>query len=200
MPTGYTAFIGDNNDVDVKQFMLNCSRAFGALIHMRDDSMKKEIHLPEVDPYYSDRLTEALENHQAFIKLSEDEVRAMYIEELSENKKKEEAYELEKKKLKAKYEIYLNAIIRWEPPTPDHNEYKNFMIDQITESIDFDCKSYSVYTIDISFEEWYDNKLDSLTRNVDYYGQEFDKHQKKILGARKWIKTLMESIENVDDD
>ncbi len=37
MPTGYTQAIVDNPNLSFKSFVLQCSRAFGALVTMRDD-------------------------------------------------------------------------------------------------------------------------------------------------------------------
>ena len=37
MPTGYTADVGDGKVVEFSEFVMQCARAFGALITMRDD-------------------------------------------------------------------------------------------------------------------------------------------------------------------
>ena len=41
MPTGFTCDIKDG--ITFERFALNCARAFGALINMRDDSLDAEI-------------------------------------------------------------------------------------------------------------------------------------------------------------
>jgi hypothetical protein len=41
MPTGYTSYIGEG--IEFKDWVLKCSRAFGALIEMRDESTDAQI-------------------------------------------------------------------------------------------------------------------------------------------------------------
>lgn len=46
MPTGYTSIIDDNENVTFKEYALRCARGFGALMHLRDESLDKEITEP----------------------------------------------------------------------------------------------------------------------------------------------------------
>lgn len=43
MPTGYTASVADGTTTTLRAFALQCARAFGATVTMRDDPMSAEI-------------------------------------------------------------------------------------------------------------------------------------------------------------
>ena len=43
MPTGYTADVMDGKVTDFKLFAMQCARAFGALVIMRDEPLNAEI-------------------------------------------------------------------------------------------------------------------------------------------------------------
>ena len=61
MPTGYTYPVKENENLSFDEFIWSCARAFGALMHMRDDSSDQEIRLPEQSEYHKDRIKEAKE-------------------------------------------------------------------------------------------------------------------------------------------
>ena len=42
MPTGYTAGIADGTITNFEQYALRCIRAFGATMHLRDESLEHE--------------------------------------------------------------------------------------------------------------------------------------------------------------
>lgn len=61
MPTGYTAAVCDGKITEFPAFALQCARAFGALITMRDDAMNAPIP-EEIKPdtsYYDKNISEA---------------------------------------------------------------------------------------------------------------------------------------------
>ncbi len=43
MPTGYTAMFLENSEMTFEQWALQCSRAFGVLVHMRDEPLGVDI-------------------------------------------------------------------------------------------------------------------------------------------------------------
>jgi hypothetical protein len=45
MPTGYTCDVQNGKVTELKDYLLDCSRGFGALIHMRDERMDTPIKL-----------------------------------------------------------------------------------------------------------------------------------------------------------
>lgn len=59
MPTGYTADVADGKITDFVEYALQCARAFGACIMLRDEPISSEI--PEFQPsdYNANALAEA---------------------------------------------------------------------------------------------------------------------------------------------
>lgn len=97
-------------------------------------------------------------------------------------------------KLKKRYEEILEKVIKWEPPTKDHVGLKEFAINQINESIDFDCSEYKCKII--PYEEWIDVKEYEylLMREVDYYKYILEENIKRACERTKWVKALKESL------
>ena len=59
MSTGYTCQVADGEITDFKQFLLQCSRAFGACIQQRDDPHSDLPKRMEVSNYHKDELKKA---------------------------------------------------------------------------------------------------------------------------------------------
>ena len=59
MPTGYTYPVADGTITEFSKFALNCSRAFGVLMHMRDEPIDAPIP-DKIEPtsYYKNQLDE----------------------------------------------------------------------------------------------------------------------------------------------
>ena len=70
------------------------------------------------------------------------------------------------------------------------------MIQQLQESIDFDC-SYSISTLnDITVEEYKELKLKELNWNIKYHQEEWDKEVEYNKKQNLWIKQLLKSLPN----
>jgi len=141
MPTGYTAGILDGKITTFPQFAKQCMRAFGATIHMRDDDMDAEITPRTPSDYYSKGIEKAKQLLKDAETLSDETIVKTRKDELEKSKE----YHL-KAIAKAKVDTknmndILKDVRKWQPPTADHNGIKDFMIDQIEKTIDFDCKT-----------------------------------------------------------
>lgn len=74
MPSGYTCGVQEDKITDAKDFILSCSREFGAFIHMRDDGLNTEIKYREVGDYYPRKLEEVKREFEEFKQLSDDDI------------------------------------------------------------------------------------------------------------------------------
>ena len=54
--------------------------------------------------------------------------------------------------IKTRYDAMESQVLAWEPPTPDHQGLKNFMLNQIVDSRKFDAYTYEKPVV-LSFEE-----------------------------------------------
>jgi len=194
MPTGYTAAIKDG--ITFRQFALNCARAFGALVTMRDEP--NDAPIPESfqpSDYHIKRIAEIEKelNDLRTLTDSEAEARARleYDEELKRYEKAlEEAFEL-----KEKYLDMLKQVKAWQEPTPEHKEYKNFMIKQIEESIDFDCDTEYYTTPKLkSGGVWLSERLAGLVKDLEYHKEKNLKEVERATGRTEWVNALRSSL------
>lgn len=196
MPTGYTAAIAD--DITFNDFAMNCARAMGALVMMRDEPTGAQI--PErFEP--SDYHVKAIAKAKESLLLLE----AMSAAEATEKAKLAFTEETEYRNsamqknddLRKKYTSMLQQVQAWEPPTQDHNGFKAFMVEQINSSIDFDCNN-SYYMernpILLSGDEWLECETAKAKKDLDYHTAENEKEIERTEARNRWVKELRDSL------
>lgn len=204
MPTGYTSIIQEseetNSDKLFRQFALQCARAFGALVSMRDDKWDAEIPDEIVaGDYYKNGIAEHKKELAIARKRSMVEWEKLATEDYN---RKYNYYKDEITKaanLRAKYQAILDKVRAYNPPTQDHLNYKNFMFEQIQGSLDFDCNT-----------DYYNREFHNLTRTPakefkqktiknleDSLKYDQEHYKKELEGCKKqtaWIKALKKSL------
>jgi len=198
MPSGYTAIIGDKKDVTFKEFTVQCARAFGACVMQRDDPMDVPPQKQSVDAYYEDGLKNATRELNTFLKTPKKEMLVKLKKEIQDKNKKVEIYNAkqlkEKAELKERYTSMLKKVEAWQPPTSDHEGLKKFMIQQINESISWDCNVYPDHPISESVREYYNTKLEDFKDTVKNAQKRYDEELNMVTTRNKWIDDLYKSI------
>jgi len=191
MPTGYTASIYD--DISFGDFVLNCARNFGALIHMREDSMKAEIKLREESNYYEKRLEEELEEFEKFTNMGGEEAFRLCAEANTKMHKDWLRHLEETKKKVSQLLSMRKKVIEWKPPTDDHVSLRNFMLSQIDETISFDCDTPTTLE---PYEpaEWLTLQIEMAERGIEYAKKNLKKQKVKSNDTNEWIRELFESL------
>ena len=94
------------------------------------------------------------------------------------------------------YEAMLEKVRAWEPPTPDHENFKRVMEEQITESIRFDCGTDrdSDPPKPITGPEWHEQRLEIASKDVEYHTKELAKAIACAKERREWVEALIESV------
>lgn len=194
MPTGYTCDIGKG--ISFKQFALNCARAFGACIEMREEPFDKPIPEKfELTNYYLQKRENDEEEIKKIKSLSIKECNQLSVKDYEKQLKSYNEIIKERANLKKKYEAMLNEANKYIPPSKDHIEFKNFMISQITDSIKFDCSiSYIDKPILLTGKEWKEQQLKKLQWSLDYNIKGNEEEVKRVNGRNKWIKELRDSL------
>ncbi len=194
MPTGYTAAIA--NGITFRQYAMDCAKAFGALITMRDEPANAEIPEKfEPSKYHIDKIT-AAENELKELRAMDDSeaekrARLEFEQELESHQK----YVNDKSELKDKYLAMLKQVKIWQPPTSEHVEYKNFMIQQIEQSIDFDCTTtYLSKPALKSGRVWLNGKIDRALKDLEYHKEENRKEIERAEGRTAWVNALRNSL------
>ena len=195
MPTGYTCAIKDGISFD--DFVMRCARAFGALVDMRDESLDAPIPEKfEPSNYHQEKIKE-LEEEKA--KLKKKLESGAHISECElEYEKAVEVYEKSvknKTELRARYLDMLHKVREWVPPTDEHVELKRFMVNQLNQSIDFDCDT-SILTIPklLTPTEWFSQKMDRILNDILYHREEYLKEVLRVADRNVWLKALRDSL------
>lgn len=204
MPTGYTAGIISGEIKTFQDFAKQCMRAFGVTIHMRDESMDKE-YKPRIPSDYHTKKLEELKKQLEIANTYSDE-------NLIELKKSELEKELEYhnkriteiRESKLKLETFLESSVKYNVPTPEHEGIKNFMIDQIQETIDFDCSTKyhdeKVFEISTQLSNLNANvirfeMIKNIQKDIDYHVKEQNIEIKRCAESNQWAEVFLSSLQ-----
>ncbi|UIF90911.1 hypothetical protein [Cupriavidus sp. UYPR2.512] len=194
MPSGYTASIKDG--ITFQQFALRCARAMGALVLMRDEPFDAPIpERFEPSDYHLKRAEEARQDLARLRALSLDEAEkeneAAYLAELARRAK----HLQENEDLRAKYQAMLDQVNAWEPPTPDHTGFAEFMSTQINESIKWDCMDCIDEPQRVDGEQWLAAQIEKAGRSIAYHDREHAAEVERTEKRNAWIKALRGSLQ-----
>lgn len=194
MPTGYTSPIYEGKAITFEQFVWRCARAFGALVHMRDEPMDK---LPpkesKRESYHEGRLAEATAElarlRTLSLKDAGKEAAAEYartVDEVRASNEKSTA-------MRARYSEMLGKVVEWQPPTPEHVGLKDFMVAQLREAREFDCHERPMPTRETP-AEWLASALTDAERTVTYHTNELAKDRQRLEDRYGWLNALRKSV------
>ena len=196
MPTGYTHNI-ENDDFTFEDFALSCAKAFGACISMRD--LPINIPIPDefkVEPYYQDKISETQKQIEKHSSLTLEEWNKLCDKDF-EQKESRRIESLNKNiKLFDNYNKMLDKVKAWQPPSKEHVGLKEFMINQIQESIDFDCdiEYYSTPNTKDSIDVFKSETMGKLYKDLEYYAKNNEEEINRVSQRNVWIKQLRESL------
>lgn len=193
MPTGYTAQLAQG-EVSFQEFVWRCARAMGALVMMRDEPLDAPIERAEPSPYHRDRIVKSREQLDAARAWSDDEAEALATSEYEKAVASADARRASGKGTTERYAAMLKRVMEWEPPTEKHENFREFMINQLTQSIDFDCyhtvetpkrrtgAEYRVFTID------------AATQAIAYHKKNYNEEVARTAERNAWIDALRASV------
>jgi len=196
MPTGYTAKLMEKGE-DFDQFVLRCARAFGACIMMRDDSMDTPIpEAFEPSDYHVKAIQEAQKQYNDLIAMTAEEKIAF-----GKKAKGAEVYSAEKyleKTLIENSRLWAMSVKvkRWNPPTPDHEGLKKFMLQQLDvskSSTDY-CNKSLCEAKNKTPLAYYAEAVAEAERGIVYHAEGNKKEIERASGRTEWIKQLRESL------
>lgn len=195
MPTGYTADLHDGKAVSFADFALDCARAFGALVTLRDSP---DADIPdEFEPasYHADRLAEAEAWLTELQLMSLDECYRRARDEFDEWQRRRDEHIREADARRQRYEDMLVRVHRWQPPTPDHVGLKEFMVDQLRKSIEFDCSTrWYPEAPPISPYEWRDGQIEKARKDIERHREEHAKEVQRAADRTAWVRALRDSL------
>lgn len=193
MPTGYTAAIADG--ITFQQYAMNCARAFGALVMMRDEPADAPIPEKfEPSDYHDKAIAESSAELGRLQSLSDAELLAEHATALREHAADYERRVAESNAIRAKYEAMLVQARAYKAPTPDHQKFAEFMVDQIVNSIDFDCKVYEREGPPADPHHWRAQECARLVRDIAYHENGKREEIERTTKRNEWIAALRKSL------
>lgn len=194
MPTGYTAAI--ENGISFEQFVWSCSRAMGALIMMRDEPNSAPIPEKfEPSDYSAKRLAETHARLEWLNGLTPQQCLEEATKAYQTDRDSANAYAAKKEALRKKYRAMLTAVNGWNPPTPDHQGLKDFMVEQITSSIKFDCHdNYEREPMPPTGREWRASEVAKCMKDIEYHTKSNAEELTRTAQRNQWIADLRNSL------
>ena len=194
MPTGYTADIPDG--ITFEQYAMNCARAFGALVTMRDEPSGAAIpeqfqpstyDLEKVQKYTDElQLLNSMTLEQAEVRAESD-----YQEKLEH---RQNSMDRSNRTLDA-YEKMLEQAKMYKSPSPDHDEFAKFMIEQIETSIKFDARIFPKKVERLSSTLWLAKKIADAESSIKFHSAQHLEEVTRTNERNRWVKQLRESLE-----
>jgi hypothetical protein len=203
MPTGYTANILDGKVKTFQEFAKTCMRAFGATIHMRDDSMDSE-YVPQIpNNYHSKAIKEAEKHLKDAETMTDKQVVSNRKKELNESRKWHVKKISEIKKDRKKLDTILSYAMSYQPPTSEHTGIKDFMIQQLAETIKYDGETdYHDKALErikcelssLDANKIRNKKIAKANEELQYHSEELRKEIERCDKSNKWVVEFIKSL------
>lgn len=201
MPSGYTAILQEKPDISFADWAKQCARAFGACIMQRDDPMGDPPNVDEQPSRYHFERLEELRSKLAWLReVTDTEIDAKRTEEAAQSR----TYALKQiektKAIEARYRRMLAMAKAWEPPTPDHAGVKKFMIEQITESIKFDCgteyydEQLQRLDVVVPIAEYRAAEIADIEKDIAYHEKKWNEEVARTNERNEWKRQLIASL------
>lgn len=197
MPTGITAPIYDGKeDFTFEDFLWRCARQFGYLVSVRDSATDAKIpEAFEPSSWHVERLAEARDRLREVetwdAATAERRARDAYTEAVA---KWEEA-EVRKAERKTRYEAMLEKVDAWQPPSEDHVKLKEFMRQQLVDSIEHDCGDWSWGKPELQDGETFKAKaIAEAERSIDYHSKEMAREEERARASTVWVQQIRDSL------
>jgi translation initiation factor 2B subunit (eIF-2B alpha/beta/delta family) len=166
----------------------------------RDDDHSDKLKPDTESGYYKKEIKETELKIKKMKAMTSEQIVKAHALALKDAKKRRESAEKKRLNELAKYNQMLSDVSAWQPPTADHEGLKKFMVDQINQSIDFDCKPYNFYESDVNaleavtHKQWHKNELEKLQKELSRIAKSREEDLQRIAGRNKWKEQLCKSL------
>jgi len=199
----FSRLILDGQVTDLEQFAKKCILAFGATEHMQKEDQESDEYIQrEADESYEKELLE-MEKSLEFIKnMSDKDILQSHTTYLSSEL---EYYESDLNRIresKSRIEKILENAKSWEIPSEDHQEFKEFMIDDLEEGLKKGCdESHHLKRIEEIKEELKmdansvrERILKGATEDMERQKKEIETEKQLASDSNLWVEKIIESF------
>lgn len=205
MPSVYTEPIYNGEDITFEQFANSCLRNFGIALRWEESANIGRFEIPDkIEPNlsYEKKYEEAIARYAKFIKNppSKEQLEQEYDEYVKSVNAENKDYAERVKALRGRYEAMLAKVTKWEVPSENYQRIKDFMVNQLLESIEKDCCDY-IQEI-IPKEKWiaFHQNRNDLVDNIEYCRNMYKKAVLSAIKSTMWLRTFAESVRKVDEE
>lgn len=199
MPTGYTADVADGKIADLEPFVWQLARGMGALIMMRDDPHDAPIpERFEPSPYNAKKLDELRAEIGVLSAMTDDEAQVAADAEYQEDQRAQAEYFANKALQRQRYQAMIARLEAWRG-APEG--IKEFGLEQLSRSIDFDCREpFEWYRPPVERDgaKWRDSKITKLARDIEYHTTEAAKEIERTERRNAWLAQLRASLASAE--
>lgn len=198
MPTGYTAGVADGRIATFEAFVWECARGMGALVTLRDDTDAPIPDRFEVEPYHAQQIAKLRATLAEAEAWTADEAQRRADEEHSAETKAHRQREQKRAETEARYRTMLAAVEAWQPPTPDHVDFRTFMREQLAESIKWDCGDLRTPGPERKTGAEYRHAvMKAAAHSLRYHTEEQEKEAARVESRNRWLAALRASVKPV---
>lgn len=188
MPTGYTAKLSDGEQ-SFEDFVLGCACAFFYDTSKLPDKWKVETH-------YADSLKEHQDELAKVEKMGMAEAEREAGKEFAKAEREREKAKRDRAATKDRLMAMRSKVADWEPPTSKHVELKKLMLQQIDDTISFDCsdREDDEQPKRMTGGDWLRTKIAELKHDIEYDIRHHAKEVKRVNESNEWCDALRSSI------
>jgi hypothetical protein len=193
MPTGYTAIIEEKADVTFREFALLCARAMGPCIDQREERMDNPPRHREVTAYHREEKEKAQATHAKLRAMTDQDKQAAYAEHIAELAERNARFAASHNRVAGAYARMLVMVEAWQPPTPNHQNFKKFMRDQIGLCYKPNEKPAQDTPVE-SAEVLHANGLKNAEEDVEYHAKKYEEEIEGVAASNAWIDALYAAL------
>lgn len=196
MPTGYTADVQSGKITDFNEYALQCARAFGACLMLRDEPMSSEIPTFKSSRYHIEARDQAVSDLAALDGMSLEECAALQAKEYDDAVAYRDKRLAEIADERGRYEAMLTKAKAFKAPTTEHEGYAMFLVSQLEESIKFDCGTeYHERPIEkLPVEQWRQERRANLEHDIDYHTKHQAEEDERTASRNEWVRQLKAAL------
>lgn len=167
MPSGYTADIYAGKDVTLRDYLMQIGRGMGFAVMQRDSPPDEPIKRVEPSDYHDKRVAEASDRLKWLRGLTPAAAEQAAADDFKEKYDSWRESIAKAEGVRARYEAMLSEVRAWSPPE-ELAGAKEMAIQQLEQSIDFDCSmTYITEPLALSGPSWLTSELTRASRDLE---------------------------------
>lgn len=178
-------------------FAMLCARAFGACVMLRDEPLDAPI--PEFQPsdYNAKAKAEAVKKMQDLAVMPDSERIEYGKTRRAEAIASAEEWLAREKAGNERLEKMRKEVSAWQPPTPDHEGLKRFMLEQIDTSVNSleYIKDHLRSKKSKTPMDYYRDDFAEAERSIEYHTKGDAEERERTASRNKWVADLRSSLE-----